>query len=60
MEIYVDDMIVDRTKLTPKKYEGQILYEAEVSKDLGGGGRINCITWQTACLHVILLYSSLK
>jgi hypothetical protein len=33
MEIYVDDMIIDRTKLKPKKYKGQIMYEAEVSRD---------------------------
>jgi hypothetical protein len=37
MEIYVDDMIIDRTKLKPKKYKGQIMYEAEVSRDFGEG-----------------------
>lgn len=37
MEIYVDDMIVDRTKLTPKKYKGQEMYEAEVARGFGKG-----------------------
>lgn len=37
LEIYVDDMIVDRNKLTPKKYKGQEMYEAEVAKDFGDG-----------------------
>ena|GEM_PF-2018830 len=40
MEIYVDDMIIDRNKLKPKKYKGQEMYESEVSRDFGGSGKI--------------------
>jgi hypothetical protein len=37
MEIYVDDMIIDKEKLKPKKYDGQKLYEEEVIKEFGEG-----------------------
>ena len=37
LEVYVDDMIVDRKKLQPEKYAGQKLYEREVSKNFGTG-----------------------
>ena len=37
MEVYVDDMIVDRKTLKPEKYAGQKLYEREVSRNFGSG-----------------------
>jgi len=39
MEVYIDDMIPNKDKLKPVKYDGQDLYEKEVAENFGAGWR---------------------